>query len=88
MSDLRTSMALSADDAVAIAEMPREQKRNGVSAEESRYGWEKTAGGADEYIRFNLAATALAADEKKKIDTLVLLKETPVAGRPVNLSKP
>jgi hypothetical protein len=36
---------------------------------------------------FNLAGTVLASDEKKKIDTLVLVKETPVAGRPVTLSK-
>jgi hypothetical protein len=37
---------------------------------------------------FNLAGTVLTADEKKKIDTLVLLREEPVAGRPVTLSKP
>jgi len=36
---------------------------------------------------FNLAGTVLKSDEKKKIDTLVLVKETPVAGRTVTLSK-
>lgn len=36
---------------------------------------------------FNLAGTALKADEKKKIDTLVLPREAPVAGRAVSLSK-
>jgi secreted PhoX family phosphatase len=47
----------------ADAEMPREQKRYGVSNEASRYGWEKTAGGADEVIRFNAAATGASAAE-------------------------
>lgn len=36
---------------------------------------------------FNLAGTVLQSDEKKKIDTLVLLREAPVAGRAVTLSK-
>jgi biopolymer transport protein ExbD len=36
---------------------------------------------------FNLAGTALKADEKKKIDTLVLPREAPVAGRAVTLAK-
>ena len=36
---------------------------------------------------FNLAGTTLKADEKKKIDTLVLPREAPVAGRAVTLSK-
>ena len=47
----------------ADAEMPREQKRYGVSAEELRYGWEMAAGGADEYVRFNAAATGASATE-------------------------
>ncbi|MGL4236256.1 PhoX family protein [Tabrizicola sp.] len=47
----------------ADAEMPREHDRYGVSNEESRYGWEKAAGGADEYIRFNAAATGASATE-------------------------
>lgn len=46
------------------AEMPREHDRYGVSDEESRYGWEKAAGGAEEYLRFNAAATgATPADD-------------------------
>jgi biopolymer transport protein ExbD len=36
---------------------------------------------------FNLAGTVLRSDEKKKIDTLVLLREAPVAGRAVSLGK-
>ncbi len=38
-------------------------------------------------LAFNLAGTVVKADEKKKIDTLVLLREEPVAGRPVTLGK-
>lgn len=34
-------------------------------------------------LTYNLAATLLASDEKKKLDTLVLLPEPPVAGRPI-----
>ncbi len=45
------------------AEMPREHDRYGVPDDESRYGWEKAVSGADEYIRFNAAATAAAAAE-------------------------
>ncbi len=47
----------------ADAEMPRDQKRYGISNEESRYGWEKTAGGADDAVRFSAAATAATAAE-------------------------
>ena len=47
----------------ADAEMPRDHKRYGVSNEASRYSWEKAAGGADEYIRFNAAATGASAAE-------------------------
>jgi biopolymer transport protein ExbD len=36
---------------------------------------------------FSLAGTALKADEKKKLDALVLLRETPVAGHPVTIGK-
>lgn len=36
---------------------------------------------------FNLAGTMLKADEKKKLDTLVLPREAPVAGRAVVLGK-
>ncbi|MFO0762091.1 MAG: biopolymer transporter ExbD [Byssovorax sp.] len=38
-------------------------------------------------LAFNLAGTVVKADEKKKIDTLVLLREEPVAGRPVTIGK-
>ncbi len=37
---------------------------------------------------FNLAGTVLKADEKKALDTLVLPREAPVAGRPISLGKP
>jgi secreted PhoX family phosphatase len=47
----------------ASGEMPREQDRYGVSDEASRYGWEKAASGADEFIRFNAAATGSSASE-------------------------
>jgi hypothetical protein len=36
---------------------------------------------------FNLAGTVLASDKKKRIDTVVLLNEEPVAGRAVTLAK-
>lgn len=36
---------------------------------------------------FNLAGTILVSDKKKRIDTVVLLREEPVAGRPVTLGK-
>ena len=36
--------------------LPREQARYGVPTEASRYGWEKAAGGADEFIRFDVSA--------------------------------
>ena len=46
---------------------------------------------ADESIEwqmaYNLAGTLLNSDEKKKIDTLVLLSQVPVAGRPVTFGK-
>jgi hypothetical protein len=45
------------------AEMPREHKRFGVSDKASRYGWEKAASGADEYIRFNASASGASAAE-------------------------
>lgn len=38
-------------------------------------------------MTYNLGATVLASDEKKKIDTLVLLTEAPVAGRAVGAAK-
>jgi biopolymer transport protein ExbD len=36
---------------------------------------------------YNLAGTIVVSDEKKKIDTLVLLSQIPVAGRPVSINK-
>jgi biopolymer transport protein ExbD len=41
-------------------------------------GWE---------LAFNLAGTVLTSDKKKRVDTLVLLKEEPVAGREVSVGK-
>jgi biopolymer transport protein ExbD len=38
-------------------------------------------------MAYNLAGTIMVSDDKKKIDTLVLLREIPVAGRPVTLAK-
>ncbi len=45
------------------AEMAREQKRYGISNEESRYGWEKTVTNADEFARFNAAATGATSKD-------------------------
>lgn len=36
---------------------------------------------------FNLAGTVLTSDRKKKLETLVLLREEPVAGRPIVILK-
>jgi secreted PhoX family phosphatase len=47
----------------ASGEMPREQDRYGVPDDASRYGWDKAAAQADDYIRFNLAATGASAAE-------------------------
>jgi secreted PhoX family phosphatase len=47
----------------ASGEMPREQDRYGVSDEASRYGWDKAAGQADEFVRFNAVATGASAAE-------------------------
>jgi len=48
----------------ASGEMPREQDRYGVSDEASRYGWDKAASQADDYVRFDAAPTgASAADD-------------------------
>jgi hypothetical protein len=47
----------------ADAEQPREHARYGVADDASRYGWEKAAGGADEFIRFNAAATGASPAE-------------------------
>jgi biopolymer transport protein ExbD len=38
-------------------------------------------------LSFNLAGTVIKSDEKKKIETLVLLREEPVAGRAVTIGK-
>jgi secreted PhoX family phosphatase len=43
--------------------MPREQARYGVPNEASRYNWEKAAGGADEFVRFDASAKAGSASE-------------------------
>jgi secreted PhoX family phosphatase len=43
--------------------MPREQARYGVPNEASRYSWEKAAGGADEFVRFDASAKAGSASE-------------------------
>ncbi|MCX7643732.1 MAG: PhoX family phosphatase [Rhodobacteraceae bacterium] len=48
---------------VNTGEQPREQDRYGVADDVSRYAWEAAASGADEYIRFNAAATGASAAE-------------------------
>ncbi len=47
----------------ASGEMPREQDRYGLADDVSRYGWDKAASGADDYIRFNAAATGASPAE-------------------------
>ncbi|HET8849682.1 MAG TPA: PhoX family phosphatase [Marinobacter sp.] len=47
---------------------PREQRRYGVG-ESSRYDWELAAGGADQYIRFNVADTGATATEDYRNET-------------------
>ncbi len=44
-------------------DLPREHARYGVPTDTSRYGWEKAASGADEYVRFNLTASGASAAE-------------------------
>ncbi len=48
---------------VSPGEQPREHARYGVSDEATRYGWDKAASAADEYIRFNATATGASAAE-------------------------
>ena len=38
-------------------------------------------------MTYNLAGTILGSDEKKRVDTLILPREAPVAGRPITLGK-
>jgi hypothetical protein len=45
------------------ANLPREHKRFGVSDKASRYGWEKAASGADEFVRFDASTKGTAASE-------------------------
>ena len=47
----------------ASGDMPREQDRYGLPDDASRYGWDKAASQADDYIRFNAAATGASAAE-------------------------
>jgi len=44
------------------AELPREHRRYGIR-DRSRYHWEKAAGGADEYVRFDASSTGSDATE-------------------------
>jgi hypothetical protein len=44
-------------------DLPREHKRYGVPNEDSRYQWDRAAGGADEFARFNATATGADATQ-------------------------
>jgi hypothetical protein len=44
-------------------DLPREQTRYGVSADQSRYAWEKAASGDDAFIRFDASAKGESATE-------------------------
>ncbi|WP_439595111.1 PhoX family protein [Falsiroseomonas sp.] len=43
--------------------LPREQARYGVPTDLGRYNWDQAAGGADEFIRFNVSATGADATQ-------------------------
>ncbi|MGX9964201.1 PhoX family protein [Roseomonas sp. F4] len=43
--------------------LPREQARYGVPTDAGRYNWDQAAGGADEFIRFNVSATGADATQ-------------------------
>jgi secreted PhoX family phosphatase len=43
--------------------LPREQSRYGVSTARGRYGWELAAGGADEFIRFDVTPKGQSAKD-------------------------
>jgi hypothetical protein len=45
------------------ADLPREHARYGVPTEVSRYAWEKAAGGADEFMRFDASTRGASAAE-------------------------
>ncbi len=54
---------LNTDKKDGEASLPREHKRYGVSDKASRYGWEKVAGGADEFTRFDASAKGASPAE-------------------------
>ena len=64
-----------------------EALKKDIDACESKTAFVGSEAGVPWEDTFNLAATVLTSDEKKKIDTMVLLTEEPVAGRPVKLGK-
>jgi hypothetical protein len=64
-----------------------EQLTKDIGACDATVAFFSSDDGAPWESAFNLAGTVLKSDEKKKIDTLVLLRETPVAGRPVTIGK-
>lgn len=64
-----------------------EQLKKDIAACDSTVAFFSSDDSVEWESAFNLAGTLVNSDEKKKIDTLVLLSEIPVAGRPVTLAK-
>ncbi|MBK8251838.1 MAG: biopolymer transporter ExbD [Polyangiaceae bacterium] len=64
-----------------------QQVKKDIEACESSVAFFSSDESIDWELAFNLAGTVVVNDDKKKIDTLVLLSQIPVAGRPVTLGK-
>ena len=64
-----------------------QQVKKDIEACDSTMAFFSTDEAVEWEAAYNLAGTIVVNDEKKKIDTLVLLSQVPVAGRPVTLAK-
>jgi biopolymer transport protein ExbD len=64
-----------------------QQVKKDIEACDSTMAFFSTDEAVEWEAAYNLAGTIVVNDEKKKIDTLVLLSQVPVAGRPVTISK-
>ena len=64
-----------------------EQMKKDLAGCESNVAFFSADESVEWQMAYNLAGTLLTSDEKKKIDTLVLLSQVPVAGRPVTIGK-
>lgn len=64
-----------------------QQVKKDIEACDSTMAFFSTDEAVEWEAAYNLAGTIVVNDEKKKIDTLVLLSQVPVAGRPVTVGK-